>query len=309
MTPRHSRGRIAGWVQSPRLLASSLAARSRWSASAGWVSGFHLRPSRLRRAATAPATVPIPDGLPGPVDRFYRTLYGSGVPVVEAAVVTGRGELQISGLRLPARYRFTHRAGRDYHHYFETTIYGWPVLKVNEYNLDGHARMELPGGVVENDAKTDKAANLALWAEAMCFPSLFLTDARVRWEPTTGRGRASSCHFGAGEDAFTARFDPATGRLTSLEALRWKACRTAPVADRVARRGERLGDLRRPMAAVAAGADLGRRRRAVGDLHGRGRGLQRRRDGLASSARALRSDRWPRAPAEAPAAGGAVSRP
>jgi hypothetical protein len=173
--------------------------------------------------AAAPATVPIPAGLPAPVERFYRTLYGDGVPVVETAVATGRGELRVSGLRLPARYRFTHRAGRDYHHYFETTVYGWPILKVNEYYLDGHARMELPGGVVENDARTDQAANLALWAEAMCFPSLYLTDARVRWEPIDAQTARLVVPFGADEDAFTARFDPATGRLASLEALRWKA--------------------------------------------------------------------------------------
>ena len=194
-------------------------------AGAGWL-GLQIQPSPFpawSEHSAVPATIPIPDGLPGPVDRFYRTLYGDGVPVVETAVVTGRGELRISGLRLPTRYRFTHRAGRDYHHYFETTVYGWPVLKVNEYYLDGHARMELPGGVVEHDAKTDQAANLALWAEAMCFPSLYLTDARVRWEPIDGQRARLVVPFGAGEDAFTARFDPATGRLTSLEALRWKA--------------------------------------------------------------------------------------
>jgi hypothetical protein len=191
----------------------------------GWL-GLRVQPAPFPawpEHTAIPATVPIPDGLPAPVDRYYRMLYSDGVPVVETAVVTGRGELRIAGLWLPARYRFTHRAGRDYHHSFETTIYGWPILKVNESYLDGHARMDLPGGVVENDAKTDQAANLALWAEAMCFPSLYLTDARVRWEPIDGQTARLVVPFGAGEDAFTARFDPATGRLTALEALRWKS--------------------------------------------------------------------------------------
>jgi uncharacterized protein DUF6544 len=187
-------------------------------AGVGWL-GLRVQPSPFPawpEHATVPPTVPMPDGLPVPVDRFYRTLYGDGVPVVETAVVSGRGELRISGVRLPARYRFTHRAGHDYHHYIEATVYGRPVLKVNEFYLDGRACMELPGGVVENDAKTDQAANLALWAEAMCFPSLYLTDARVRWEPIDERTARLVVPFGADEDSFTARFDPATGLLTRL---------------------------------------------------------------------------------------------
>ena len=51
--------------------------------------------------------------------------------------------------------------------YIEATIFGYPVMKVNEWYLDSKARMELPVGVIENEPKIDMAANLALWGESV----------------------------------------------------------------------------------------------------------------------------------------------
>jgi hypothetical protein len=55
-------------------------------------------------------------------------------------------------------FRFTYLAGQGYHHYIETTVFGYPVMKVNEWYLDNKACMELPVGVVENEPKIDQAA-------------------------------------------------------------------------------------------------------------------------------------------------------
>jgi hypothetical protein len=33
--------------------------------------------------------MPLPDGLPAPVERFYRQVYGDDVPRIESAVITG----------------------------------------------------------------------------------------------------------------------------------------------------------------------------------------------------------------------------
>jgi hypothetical protein len=195
-------------------------------AGAGWL-GLQVRPASFPawpEQPAPPATVPLPSGLPEPVARFYRAIYGADVPVVESAVLTGRADLRVAGLRLPGRFRFIHRAGYDYRHYIEATVYGWPILKVNETYIDGRARLELPSGVVENSPKTDQAANLNVWAEAMMgFPSLALTDARARWEPIDQQTARLVVPFGAREDALTARFDPSTGLLAALEASRWKA--------------------------------------------------------------------------------------
>ena len=119
--------------------------------------------------------VPLPEGLPAPVERFYRTTLGDRVPVIRSTVFSGRANLSFNGLRFPARWRFTHEAGQGYRHYIETTIYGKPLMKVNEHYLDGRARLELPMGVVENEPKVDMAANLGLWGESFFLPSILLS--------------------------------------------------------------------------------------------------------------------------------------
>ncbi|HEY53691.1 MAG TPA: hypothetical protein G4N94_09565, partial [Caldilineae bacterium] len=137
-------------------------------------------------------------------------------------VISGRGRLRIKGVTFPARFRFTHIAGQGYRHYIEATFFGYPLMKVNEWYLDGQARMELPMGVIENEPKIDSAANLSLWGEAVWFPSILLTDPRVRWEAVDDATARLIVPYGDDEEAFTVAFDPETGLLLKLEAMRWK---------------------------------------------------------------------------------------
>ena len=129
-------------------------------------------------------TVALRVDLPRPVDRFYRRIYGENVPVITSAIISGRGTLRLpsgKGITFPGRFRFTHRAGQDYHHYIEATLFGQPLMKVNEHYLMGNCRFELPFGVTENEPKVNQGANLALWAEsAFWLPSILVTDLRVR---------------------------------------------------------------------------------------------------------------------------------
>lgn len=167
-------------------------------------------------------TVPLLDDLPAPVERFYRTIYGDEIPVIESVVVSGLAQMRVAGLAFPARFRFTHDAGRDYHHYIEATLFGLPVMKVNEWYLGGKSRLELPFGAVENEPKVDQAANLGLWAESMWLPSIYLTDPRVRWDPVDEETALLRVPFGEAEETFVARFDPQTGMLRFLETMRYK---------------------------------------------------------------------------------------
>lgn len=173
------------------------------------------------------ATVPLPKGLPAPVDRFYRTLYGDEIPVITSAVISGRASLRIMGIPMQGRFRFTHDAGQGYHHYIETTLFGLPLMQVNEHFLDDRARLELPFGVTENEPKVDQAANLSLWAESIWFPAIFLTDLRVRWEAVDEVTAMLVVPFGNDEERLLVRFDPATGLVQLFEAMRYKAADSA----------------------------------------------------------------------------------
>jgi hypothetical protein len=57
----------------------------------GWL-GLQIRPASLLlypQRTSAEETMPLPDGLPAPVERFYRQVYGDDVPRIESAVITG----------------------------------------------------------------------------------------------------------------------------------------------------------------------------------------------------------------------------
>lgn len=167
-------------------------------------------------------TIPLPNNLPAPVERYYKTIMGTEVPVIDTAVVDFRGKLRFAGITFPSRLRFIYDTGQGYRHYIESTLFGLPLLKVNEHYLDGKGRMELPVGVVENEPKIDMAANLGLWGESLFFPSIYLTDPRVRWQAIDDTTARLIVPYKEVEQTFTVKFDPQSGLLKSMEALRYR---------------------------------------------------------------------------------------
>ncbi|MBN1452301.1 MAG: hypothetical protein JW963_14900 [Anaerolineales bacterium] len=190
----------------------------------GWL-GLQIKPAPFSPypEETPPLeTVPLTDGLPAPVERFYKTVYGDQIPVIETAVIKGRAVLSPFGPKMPARFIFVHNAGKDYRHYIEATWFGLPVMKVDEGYVDGESFFESPMGNIYNDASTNQAANLAVWAEAGWFPSIWLTDERARWEAVDEKTALLFVPFEDQEENFVVRFNPETGLIDTMEAMRYR---------------------------------------------------------------------------------------
>ena len=168
-------------------------------------------------------TVPLPAGLPVPVERYFRKVYGDNIPVIEVVVLAGRGVIRpFMNIPFSARFIMIHNAGKDYRHYFEATFFGKPILKVNEGYLDGASFFESPMGTYYDDPNTNQGANLAVWAEGAWFPSIWITDPRVSWAPVDENTALMYVPFEHSQETFIMRFNPQTGLLDMMEAMRYK---------------------------------------------------------------------------------------
>jgi hypothetical protein len=127
----------------------------------------------------------------------------------------------VGPIALPARFRFSYEVGTGYRHYIEAAFLGIPILRVNERYLDGVGRMELPFGTFEG-AKINQGANLGLWGESLWFAASLVTDQRVRWEGIDSETALLFIPFEEGEQTMLVRFDPDTGMLDTVEAMRFK---------------------------------------------------------------------------------------
>jgi hypothetical protein len=186
--------------------------------------GLRIQPrsfARYGKPAGQVQSIPLPAGLPVPVERFYHAVYGDRIPVITSAVITGRATMRPVGpVSLPARFRFTHEAGKGYRHYIEATFFGIPVMRVNEWFLDGRGRLELPFGSDEGP-KIDQGGNLGMWSESNWFPAIYLTDSRVRWEPVDDVTAMLVVPFGNEEERYLVRFDPKINLIDWMESMRY----------------------------------------------------------------------------------------
>lgn len=189
----------------------------------GWL-GLQTKPDPFPPVMKeeSPETISLPKDLPIPVERFYRSLYGEQLQVPETVAISGRARLRVSGITFPARFRFFHRAGQDYRHQIELTWFDFTIIKVNEWYVDGNARLDLPFGTVENKPKVDQGANLALWGESIGFPSVLLTDPRVNWEALDSNTANLKIPFQDQQQEITVHFNSVSGWPVKLEAMRYK---------------------------------------------------------------------------------------
>lgn len=193
----------------------------------GWL-GLQIKASSfpMVEPGPAPRRIPIPAGLPAPVERFARAIYGESLPEVQSAMVLGRAQLAPTGMPMPTRFRFYYDADRSSHyHDIQVTWFNLTVMRIHERNLEGHVKLDLSIiGQVDDAPKTNHAGIQGYWSEVLAWvPAIALTDPRLRWEAvdeTTARLILPGLDD---VEALTVRFDPVTGLLAEVETLRYQS--------------------------------------------------------------------------------------
>jgi hypothetical protein len=192
-------------------------------AAVGW-AGIRVAPPRFevpKANGRDRGSVEIPAALPAPVARYARATFGTSIPIVDTALITGRADLSLGGVSWMGRFRFVHRAGSAYQHDIQLTWFGLPLITVDERYEDGQAIMNLPGRRIEDDEKTNLAANLGLWAESIWLPSIWFTDDRTRWVAVDDTTATLIVPDAAAEEQFTITFDTGTALINEMRTLRW----------------------------------------------------------------------------------------
>ena len=191
----------------------------------GWI-GLQIKPNPFPPFAIETPdlqTMPLPVGLPAPVERFYRARYGETIPVINSAVISGRGTLKLSGIVMPIRFRFVHEAGENFRSDIDITFFGKPIMHAFESYVDRHGRGVTPGGVDENEAWFDQSANIRMWAEAIdWFPSVLLTAPDVHWETIDENTALLTVPFRESKDHLIVRFNPSDDSVQYIEAMKYK---------------------------------------------------------------------------------------
>lgn len=162
--------------------------------------------------------------LPQPWKKFYKKLAEhENQRKVKSAIVEGTARLRISGITFSARFQFIHQAGEAYRHLITLTWFNLPIFTVDEIFQNGEAKMSLPMGVIENGPNVNSAANMALWAEAIWFPTLWLEDNRAsllqKSENHTGEVTFPWKNI---TERMAFHFDEKNGLITYGEAMRFK---------------------------------------------------------------------------------------
>ncbi len=190
-------------------------------AAIGWL-GLQI-PSKLVVPMTGKSQtlggVDIPENLPAPVLRYLHVALGDQPQRLESAVFWGRAQANF-GVWVPMRFQLYHRVGYDFRRAMQITWFGFPVLKALDQYVDGHGMTGLVGKA-ESGAGIDQGSNMILFAEAPLYPSIFVTDPRIRWEAIDDTSAQLFFPFGDEEDSITIYFDPQTALITKMTALRY----------------------------------------------------------------------------------------
>jgi hypothetical protein len=160
--------------------------------------------------------------LPAPVERFVQLASGARTPRIETVVLETDAWMRRPGLPpIPLGIRMSHRLGEAFVHRIRVGRGPLSVPFGMDAFVDGRGLMKV-GTSVQVGPTFDEGALIAMWGEALVFPSSWLERSDVRWDAVDARTAALVVTGEHGEVPLTVRFDTRAGFPVSCEADRSK---------------------------------------------------------------------------------------
>ena len=161
--------------------------------------------------------------LPGPVARFVDRATAAHLDPIDTVVIETTAWMRRPMLPpIPLAIRMSHQLGVAFVHEIRVGRGALSVRFGLDAYVDGHGLMQV-GPSVQTGPTFDQGALIAMWGEALTFPTSWLERGDVRWEPIDARAATLVVPGGDGEVAIKVTFDLASGYPTSCEADRYKA--------------------------------------------------------------------------------------
>jgi hypothetical protein len=161
--------------------------------------------------------------LPAPVARFRELALREGPRFVETVAIECRATMRRPRMpRIPLRIRMFHRVGQAFVHDIRMGVGPFSFRMGLDAYVDGRGLMKI-GPSVNAGVAFDQGALIALWGEALGFPSAWEGRDDVRWEPVDADTALLIVAGPEGDIPITVGFDPATGVPAFCEADRYKS--------------------------------------------------------------------------------------
>lgn len=160
--------------------------------------------------------------LPAPVERFVELALAARPPEVETVVLETDAWMRRPKLPpIPLAIRMSHRLGESFVHRIRVGRGSLSIPFGTDAFVEGRGLMQV-GRSVQLGPTFDDGALIAMWGEALVFPTAWLHRTDVRWDAVDERTAVLVVSGDRGDVPLTVRFDPRVGFPTSCEADRHK---------------------------------------------------------------------------------------
>jgi hypothetical protein len=160
--------------------------------------------------------------LPVPVERFVQLVSGDRTPRVSTLILETDAWMRRPTLPpIPLAIRMSHRLGEAFVHRIRVGRGRLSLPFGMDAYVDGHGLMRV-GPSVQVGPTYDDGALIAMWGEALVFPSAWLERPDVRWEGIDAHTAVLVVSGDHGDVPLTVAFDSRVGFPVSCEADRHK---------------------------------------------------------------------------------------